>query len=327
MSVEAPEVVLIPETEGSGHNEMRPRRVRRGSRTASIIVIVITIVWLIPTIGLFLTSIRPVWESKSSGWWTIFSKPVVTGDNYAEVLTGGTSLPDGIVPFLFNTLAVAIPATVIPIVVACMAAYALVWIPFRGTTAIFVVIIALQVIPIQMVLLPLLDLFNNGWSLGPIPIVPNLDNPETGRSLLMNTYVPLWIVHIVVALPIAVFLMHNAISRLPRELFDAAKIDGASHYVIFQRLVLPLAMPAIAAFAIFQFVWVWNDYIVALTYASGSPDVAPITRYLAYLSGSMGVNQHLMTAGAFISMLIPIAIFFALQRHFVRGLTAGALEG
>jgi len=327
MSVEAPEVVLIPEPKQELRKGSRRRPVRRGSRPATVIVLAITIVWLIPTIGLFVTSIRPVWESKNSGWWTIFTNPIITGNNYAEVLTGGSSLPDGITPFLFNTIAVAIPATVIPIVIACMAAYALVWIPFRGTTAIFVMIIALQVIPIQMVLLPLLDLFNNGWSLGPIPIAPNLDNPETGRSLVMNTFVPLWIVHIVVALPLAVFLMHNAISRLPKELFDAAKIDGASHYVIFRRLVLPLSMPAIAAFAIFQFVWVWNDYIVALTYASGSPDVAPITRYLAYLSGSMGVNQHLMTAGAFISMLIPIAIFFGLQRHFVRGLTAGAIEG
>ncbi|MCF8531324.1 MAG: carbohydrate ABC transporter permease [Candidatus Nanopelagicales bacterium] len=327
MSVEASEVVLIPEAKHDLRKGSRRRRVRRGSRTASLVVLAITIVWLIPTVGLFITSIRPVWESKNSGWWTVFTNPVITSSNYAEVLTGGSSLPDGITPFLFNTIAVAIPATVIPIVIACMAAYALVWIPFRGTTAIFVIIIALQVIPIQMVLLPLLDLFNSGWSLGPIPIVPNFDNPETGRSLVMNTFVPLWIVHFVVALPLAVFLMHNAISRFPKELFDAAKIDGASHFVIFRRLVLPLSMPAIAAFAIFQFVWVWNDYIVALTYASGSPDVAPITRYLAYLSGSMGVNQHLMTAGAFISMLIPIAIFFGLQRYFVRGLTAGAIEG
>jgi len=327
MSVEAPEVVLIPEAKHDLRKGPRRRLVRRGSRTASLVVLAITIVWLIPTVGLFITSIRPVWESKNSGWWTVITNPVITSNNYAEVLTGGSSLPDGITPFLFNTIAVAIPATVIPIAIACMAAYALVWIPFRGTTAIFVIIIALQVIPIQMVLLPLLDLFNNGWSLGSIPIVPDFDNPETGRSLVMNTVVPLWVVHIVVALPLAVFLMHNAISRFPKELFDAAKIDGASHYVIFRRLVLPLSMPAIAAFAIFQFVWVWNDYIVALTYASGSPDVAPITRYLAYLSGSMGVNQHLMTAGAFISMLIPIAIFFGLQRHFVRGLTAGAIEG
>jgi alpha-glucoside transport system permease protein len=236
-------------------------------------------------------------------------------------MTGGSELPDGITPFLFNSLAVAIPATVIPIMIACMAAYALAWVPFRGATTIFVVIIALQVIPIQMILLPLLDLFNSGWSFGSFPIVPNLDNPVTGRSLLMGTYIPLWVVHTIVSLPIAVFLMHNAVSRVPKELLDAAKIDGASHYQIFRLVVLPVAIPGIAAFAIFQFVWVWNDYIVALTYSAGTPDVAPVTRYLAYLSGSMGVNEHLMTAGAFISMLIPVGVFFALQRHYVRGLT------
>ena len=316
MSVEAPEVVPLP------IQPISPRRSRRrGSLGASVVVGVIALVWLIPTIGLFVTSIRPVWQSKSSGWWNIFADHTVTLENYSTVMTGGSELPDGITPFLFNSLAVAIPATVIPIMIACMAAYALAWVPFRGATAIFVVIIALQVIPIQMILLPLLDLFNSGWSVGSFPIVPNLDNPVTGRSLLMGTYIPLWVVHTIVSLPIAVFLMHNAVSRVPKELLDAAKIDGASHYQIFRLIVLPVAIPGIAAFAIFQFVWVWNDYIVALTYSAGTPDVAPVTRYLAYLSGSMGVNEHLMTAGAFISMLIPVGIFFALQRHYVRGLT------
>lgn len=271
--------------------------------------------------GLFVTSIRPVWQSKNSGWWNVFFDREITADNYITVLTGGLELPEGITPYLFNSLAVAIPATFIPITIACMAAYALAWVPFRGAPAILVVIIALQVIPIQMILLPLLDGFDSGWSVGSIPILPNLDNPETGRSLLMGTYIPLWIVHTIVSLPIAVFLMHNAISKVPREFLDAAKIDGASHYQIFRLIVLPLAIPGIAAFAIFQFVWVWNDYIVALTYSAGTPDVAPVTRYLAYLSGSLGVNEHLMTAGAFVSMLIPVGVFFALQRHYVRGLT------
>ncbi len=314
MSVEAPEVVLVPPA------PQAPRR-RRGSRGATLTVVVITVLWLIPTIGLLVTSIRPVWQTKKSGWWNVFSDRDITANNYISVLTGGVELPEGITPYLFNSLAVAIPATFIPIVIACMAAYALAWVPFRGATAVLIVIIALQVIPIQMILLPLLDAFNVGWSVGSFPVLPDLNNPETGRSLLMGTYIPLWIVHTIVSLPIAVFLMHNAISKVPREFLDAAKIDGASHYQIFRLIVLPIAVPGIAAFAIFQFVWVWNDYIVALTYSAGTPDVAPVTRYLAYLSGSLGVNEHLMSAGAFISMLIPVAVFFALQRHYVRSLT------
>ncbi len=144
---------------------------------------------------------------------------------------------------------------------------------------------------------------------------------------MMGTFVPLWLVHSAVALPLAIFLMHNFIARLPREIMDAARIDGASHYVIFRRMVLPLALPAIAAFAIFQFLWVWNDYIVALTFAGGTSDVAPVTPYLARLSGSFGQNEHLLTAGAFVAIIVPVAVFFLLQRHFARGLVTGAVDG
>ena len=323
MSVEAHEVVIVPRSTTG----LSATRRRLSSPIATTVVMAITILWTIPTVGLFVTSIRPVWQTKRSGWWGILTDRTVTWDNYAQVLTGGEILPDGITPYLANTVAIVIPATVVPILLACMVAYAIAWIPFRGANILFVGIVALQVLPIQMTLLPLLTMFSNGWSLGPIPIFPNLDNPETGRSLLMGTFVPLWLVHTAVALPLAVFLLHNFISRLPKEIMDAARIDGASHYLIFRRMVLPLAMPAIAAFAIFQFLWVWNDYIVALTFAGSSADVAPVTPYLAKLSGGFGLHEHLLTAGAFVAIIVPVAVFFALQRHFARGLTLGAIDG
>ncbi len=323
MSVEAHEIVLVPEPEPA----LQAAHRRLSSPVATAIVVAITVLWTVPTVGLFITSIRPVWLSKGSGWWTIVTDRTVTFDNYAQVLSGGESFPEGIAPFMFNTVAIVIPAAIVPILLACMAAYALAWIPFRGASALFVALVALQVLPIQMALLPLLTMFSNGWSLGPIPLFPNLDNPETGRSLMMGTFVPLWLVHSAVALPLAIFLMHNFIARLPREIMDAARIDGASHYVIFRRMVLPLAVPAIAAFAIFQFLWVWNDYIVALTFAGGTSDVAPVTPYLARLAGSFGLNDHLLTAGAFVAIIVPVAVFFLLQRHFARGLVAGAVDG
>jgi len=323
MSVEAHEFIPLPRAERG----LSSARRRLSSPLATVIVVAITVLWTIPTMGLFVTSIRPVWQTKKSGWWAIVEDRTVTLDNYAQVLTGGDILPEGIGPYLVNTVAIVIPATVIPILLACMVAYGIAWVPFRGAAVVFVGIVALQVLPIQMTLLPLLTMFSNGWSIGPVPIFPNLDNPETGRSLLMGTYVPLWLVHTTMALPLAVFLMHNSIARVPREIIDAARIDGANHYVIFRRMVLPLAMPAIAAFAIFQFLWIWNDYIVALTFAGSSADVAPVTPYLAKLAGGYGLHEHLLTAGAFIAIIIPITVFFLLQRHFARGLVVGAVDG
>ncbi len=270
---------------------------------------------------------HPPAEAQGSGWWTFFTDPQVTLSNYSEVLTGGTTIPGGITPYFFNSFAIAIPAAIFPVVIACMAAYALAWIPFKFSTAIFFTIFALQVIPLQMSLLPLLQMFNKGWSLGPIPIFPDLNKPGSAQSLFQGTYVPLWIAHTMFALPLAVFLLHNFIAQLPRELMEAARVDGASHFLIFRKLVLPLAIPAIASFAIFQFLWVWNDLLVALTFAGGTPDVAPITAYLANIKGSYGAQLHLITAGAFIAIVVPLIVFFSLQRFFVRGLLAGSVKG
>ena len=288
---------------------------------AAVIVTAITVIWTIPTFGLLVTSFRPRWADFSSGWWTVFVDPQLTLENYRVVLTGGEVLPDGIMPYFFNSLAVAIPATLFPVILAAMASYAIAWLPLRGTTVLLMIIVGLQIVPIQMTLLPLLELFNNGWSIGPIPIVPNIIDPETGRSILAGRYITLWIAHTMFALPLAVFLLYNFGSRMPRELFDAAQVDGASHPYIFRRLYLPLLLPALATICIFQFLWVWNDLLVAITFVGGRSDVAPITAYLAYLKGGFGENDHLLTAAAFIALILPLVVFFALQRFYARGFT------
>jgi len=301
-------------------------RSRLGSWWAALAVVAIAALWTIPTFGLLVTSLRPTELSSYTGWWAVFSDRTLTLDNYREVLSGGETLPTGITPYLVNTVAIAVPATVIPIVLGCMAAYAIAWIPFRGATLVLAGAVALQVVPVQMALLPLTQLLSSGWTAGPLRLAPPID-PETGRSVLTGTYLPLWVAHTMFALPLAVFLLHHFIARLPREVFEAARIDGASHFVIFRVLVLPLAAPAIASLAIFQFLWVWNDLILAITFASGSPDVSPITAYLAYLNGGFGSKEYLLSAGAFVAIVIPLAVFFALQRYFARGLLAGTVDG
>jgi len=319
MSVEAPEVVPIPQPAKDDHTIPQAARRSLSSPWASGVVIVLTVLWTIPTFGLLVTSLRPSGPATNSGWWTIFTNPELTLENYAEVLGGGDIVSGGILPFFFNSFAIAIPAAIFPLVIATMAAYALAWVPFRGATLLFFMIFALQIVPLQMALLPLLQMFNLGWSIGPVTVIPDLN--------LGGTYIPLWVAHTMFALPLAVFLLHNFMAQLPRDLMEAAVVDGASHFTIFRKIVLPLSVPAIASFAIFQFLWVWNDLLVALTFAGGTPDVAPITAYLANIVGSYGAKTHLITAGAFIAIIVPLIVFFALQRFFVRGLLAGSVKG
>ena len=287
---------------------------------ATALVIAITILWTIPSLGLLVTSLRPADVASSTGWWTAFSNPSFTLSNYAEVLNGGEVIPGGITPYFVNSFVISIPAAIMPLVLACMAAYALAWVPFRWSNSLFLLIFALQVVPLQMALLPLLKLFNKGWGIGEVTLIPPLN---VGGS----SFVPLWIAHTMFALPLAIFLIHNFISQLPKDLFEAARVDGASHFLIFTRIVLPLSVPAIASFAIFQFLWVWNDLLVGLTFAGGTADVAPITVYLSNIKGTYGDKLHLITAGAFIAIIVPLCVFFALQRFFVRGLLAGSVKG
>jgi alpha-glucoside transport system permease protein len=321
MSVEAHQIIPIPEAAPADHGGMSSALRRNlSSPWATGTVIVLTILWTIPTLGLLITSLRPSDLASSSGWWTVITSPVFTLSNYSEVLTGGATIPGGITPYFVNSFVISIPAALIPTTLALMAAYALAWIPFRASNAVFLLIFALQVVPLQMALLPLLTLFNKGWGIGSVTIIPAL-SPGDG------SFIPVWIAHTMFALPLAIFLLHNFIAQLPRDLFEAARVDGASHFLIFRRIVLPLSVPAIASFMIFQFLWVWNDLLVALTFAGGTVDVAPITVYLSNIKGTYGSALHLITAGAFIAIIVPLCVFFALQRFFVRGLLAGSVKG
>ena len=301
-------------TESAVKAATRKTKQRLTSRGATIASLIIAVLWTIPTIGLFLTSIRPEVDTLRTGWWQIFINPTFTLENYENVLFGRDSL---LGPFI-NSIAISIPATVFPLVIASLAGYAFAWMKFKGRDVIFVLVFALQIVPIQMALVPLLSLFSRGFSLGGDAV---LYEGLRGAGLFSQV----WVAHTIFALPLAIFLLHNFISEIPSDVIEAARVDGASHGQIFFRIVIPLSLPAIASFAIFQFLWVWNDLLVALIFASGP--AAPITRALAELTGEFGQNAQLLPAGAFISILIPLVVFLALQRYFVRGLLAGSTKG
>lgn len=199
-----------------------------------------------------------------------------------------------------------------------MAAYALAWVKFRGSDTIFFSIFALQIVPLQVSLVPLLQLFTGGAHIGSVQIFPALG--------IAGKFAGIWLPHTMFALPLAIYLLHNFIASLPRELMEAAVVDGANHFKVFRQIVLPLSVPAIAAFAIFQFLWVWNDLLVAITFASSMEEIAPINAKLASLVGQYGSNWTSLTSGAFITISVPLIVFFALQRYFVRGLLAGSVK-
>jgi len=273
---------------------------------ASLAAIIIAVLWTIPTIGLLVTSFRKQRAINTSGWWTSFSDPSqYTLENYRQALAPGTSA--SLSQYFINTIVITIPAVLLPLFLASLAAYAFAWMPFPGRDALFVAVFALQIVPLQVALIPLLDRYVK-FGLG-------------------ASYWSVWLSHTIFALPLATFLIHNFMRELPAELMEAARVDGAGHVTIFFRILLPLLTPALAAFGIFQFLWVWNDLLVSLVFLGGTPDVAPITVRVAELSGSRGSAWYLLSAGAFISMIVPVAVFLALQRYFVRGLLAGGLKG
>lgn len=268
-------------------------------------ILIIVILWVIPTLGVFISSFRPGGLVNSTGWWTVFTNFTDnkwTFENYDAVLNS-----EGFGNAFLNSLSVTIPATVIPITIAAFAAYAFAWMEFPGRQWIFVTIVALLVIPLQMSLIPLLKLY------------VNFD--------LNGTFPAVWLAHAGFGLPLAIYLLRNYIGSLPSSMMESARIDGASHFEIFTKLVVPLSVPVLASFAIFQFLWVWNDLLVALVFLGGEPKVRVITLALRDLNGSRGEQWHLLTAGAFITMALPIAVFLGLQRYFVRGLTAGSVKG
>jgi alpha-glucoside transport system permease protein len=290
------------------------------SKIATTVVWLITFIWTVPTLGLLVTSFKGEKAILDEAWWMTLLHPSFTLANYKGVFLGdGTeSLSAGVLPYFINSIVITLPATIFPIVIATMAAYALAWIRFRGSDFLFFSIFALQVVPLQMALIPLLLLFTGGAHIGSIPIFPALG--------IAGEFAGIWLPHTMFALPLAIYLLHNFIAGLPRDLMEAAYVDGANHFTVFRRIVLPLAVPGIASIAIFQFLWVWNDLLVALTFASGTEEVAPINSKLASLVGQYGSGYTQLSAGAFITIAIPLIVFFSLQRYFVRGLLAGSVK-
>jgi len=286
---------------------MTERIVRALTRSPlNIVIIAICLIWILPSLGLLISSFRPAADVTISGWWSVFQTPFkftqFTVQNYIEVITD-----QGMGRAFINSLFITIPSTIIPILVAAFAAYAFAWMEFRGRNILFIIIVALLVVPLQMTLIPILRIYN--------------------RLGLSGSFFGVWMAHTGYGLPFATYLFRNYFGGLPRDLFESAYIDGASRSKVFFRIVLPLSVPAIASIAIFQFLWVWNDLLVALIYLGGTEDVAPMTLQVSNLVGYLGRDWHLLTAAAFLSMALPLVVFFALQRYFVRGILAGSVKG
>jgi len=272
----------------------------------NVLLITIMLIWILPTIGLLVTSVRPASEVSNSGWWTVLNSPLkftqFTLENYNKVL----SVNNMDIAFR-NSFIIAIMGTFLPVTIASFAAFGLAKLRFRGRMVIYGIIVGLLVIPLQMTFIPILRIFN--------------------FLNISGTFVALWIAHTGYGMPFAVFMLYNFFSNLPDDLFEAAYIDGASMWTVYYKLALPLSVPALASLIIFQFLWTWNDLLVALIYLGGTQDVAPVTVRLANMVGSYGQNWHVLTAGAFISIVVPLTLFFSLQRYFIRGILAGSVKG
>ena len=268
-----------------------------------IAIVIISLIWMVPTVALLVSSFRPANLVATTGWWTAFQTPFnFTLDLYRQAL-GSAGMGQSFV----NSLFIAIPATVIPIMVAAFAAYAFAWMEFPGRDLLFVLVVGLLVVPLQMTLIPILKIYN---LLG-----------------LTGTFLGIWLAHTGYGLPFAIYLLRNFFGTLPRDMFESAYLDGASPFTVFFRMVLPLSVPALASLAIFQFMWVWNDLLIALIYLGGTPSVAPMTVTISNLVSSLGGGWQLLTAAAFISMILPLLVFFSLQRYFVSGILAGSVKG
>jgi alpha-glucoside transport system permease protein len=291
----------------------------RKSVLVTVILLVLCLAWSIPTIGLLVTSFRNRDVVSRSGWWTVVKDPEFTTENYRQVLAGKnisyvdatgrkvTIRTENLLRAFLNSVTVTIPAVVIPILIAAFAAYGFAWVDFPGRKIFFTVVVALLVVPLQIALIPILR--------------------DYLKLQINGTFLAIWLAHTGFGLPLAIYLLFNYISTIPRSILESAFIDGYTHFWIFIYLILPLSVPALAAFAIFQFVWVWNDLLVAMVFLGTDPEVSVLTQRLLNMIGTRGQDWHLLTAGAFVSMILPLIIFFALQRFFVRGLLAGSVKG
>src|ERR687897_1576291 len=273
-----------------------------GRGPTHIILGFIALLWLVPSIGLLITSFRPSADMRSTGWWTVLFDPSFTLANYERVI----GAEDMGTAFL-NSLWITIPSTILPLLIASMAAFALAWVRFPFRDTIFLIIVALLMVPVQI---------------GFIPLVVAFRESQTG---LLTNYGAIWLTHTAFALPFGIFLLRNFFITLPKDLIEAARIDGASNVGIFRTIVVPLSVPAIAAYGIFQFLWVWNDLLMALVFVQRG-DSWPMTKAIQNLLSQYGTEWHLLAAGAFILMAVPLLVFFSLQRYFVQGLLAGSVK-
>jgi alpha-glucoside transport system permease protein len=269
-----------------------------------IVLGLICLAWIVPTLGLAITSFRTQEAANTTGWWTVFTNPSnaqLTLGNYSEVFTKadmGTAF--------VNSLAITLPATIIPILIAAFAAYAFTFMTFPGRDLLLILIVGLLVVPTQVALVPLLRIY--------------------GDLGISGTFPAIWLAHIGFGMPLAVYIVRNYMATLPKEVIESAKIDGASHFQTFWRLILPMSTPVLASFAIFQFLWVWNDLLNALVFIGPGVN-QPLPIALNQLLGNQGQGWQLLTAGGLFTMIVPIVVFISLQRYFVRGLTAGSVKG
>ncbi len=316
MSVAVTTPVPTPTTSAPARRP-KPRTERLSARVSSaglnVAVLALTLAWIVPTLGLLINSFRQGGAFNTSGWWTALAPPFnFTLDSYRAVL-GASDLA----PSFFNSFMITIPATLIPTAIAAFAAYAFAWMKFWGRNWLFLALVGLLAVPLQLTFIPLLTL----------AVKLGLNSGNTLPGGLNAGFLAVWIAHTGYGLPFAIYLLANFFRVLPTDLFESAEIDGAGPVTVFFRLVLPLSVPALASLVIFQFLWVWNDLLVALIYVGGTPEVAPLTVTLTNLVGSLGQHREYLTAAAFVSMAVPLIVFFTLQRYFVRGILAGSVKG
>ena len=271
-----------------------------------IVVAIICLLWIVPTIGVFITSFRSVDDAQATGWWHLLWSPSqwtrLTFSNYHDALTGQFNVGQAFI----NSFAITLPATIIPILFAAFAAYAFTFMKFWGRDLMFIILVGLLIVPNQVAFLPMLKLYA---SVG-----------------IGGTFASVWLFHASFAMPLAIYILRNYMATLPGEIIESAEIDGASHFQTFWRLIIPMSFPALAAFAIFQFLWVWNDLLVALIFIGPGPN-QPLPLAINSLLGNQGQGWQLLTAGGFVMMIVPLVVFLSLQRFFVRGLTAGSVKG